>query len=248
MRLTLAEPKYLKDSISIISDLVNEATFKIKPSGIELIAMDPASVAMVIYNLLSSSFTEYELAEEMSITINLANLKQILRRVGPSDIVTISVTEDNKLQILIKGSTTRTFSIPIIETEDKEQRIPDLTFQASITTSSSTLNEAIEDVDIVSESVTFTVEPKKFTVSAEGDLNRAKIEIREGEETKIKYSGKEKSKSKYSIEYLKKMIGGSKLADEVTIEFNNDYPLRLEYKTLNKVQLAFILAPRVDND
>lgn len=248
MKLTLAEPKYLKDSISIISDLVNEATFKLKPSGIELVAMDPASVAMVIYNLLSSSFTEYELQDEMSITISLANLKQVLRRVGPSDILTLSVLEDNKLQIVIKGATTRTFSIPLIETEDKEQRIPELSFSAGVTTTSPTLNDAIEDADIVSESVTLMIEPKKFTISAEGDMKNAKIEIKEGEETKIKFSGKDKIKSKYSIEYLKKMMGGSKLADEVTIEFNNDYPLRLEYKTLNKVQLVFILAPRVDND
>ena len=30
MKLTLAEPNYLKDSVSIISELVNEASFKIK--------------------------------------------------------------------------------------------------------------------------------------------------------------------------------------------------------------------------
>jgi hypothetical protein len=29
MKLTLAEPKYFKDSISIISDLVNEAKFNV---------------------------------------------------------------------------------------------------------------------------------------------------------------------------------------------------------------------------
>ena len=49
MKLTLAEPTYLKDSINIISDLVNEARFKIDRDKIEVIAMDPASVAMVIF-------------------------------------------------------------------------------------------------------------------------------------------------------------------------------------------------------
>ena len=58
MRLTLAEPKYLKDSISIISELVNEAKLKISKDGIELVAMDPANVAMVIFRLLPTAFTE----------------------------------------------------------------------------------------------------------------------------------------------------------------------------------------------
>ena len=37
MRLTLTEPKYLKDSISIISELVNEARFKVTKESIELV-------------------------------------------------------------------------------------------------------------------------------------------------------------------------------------------------------------------
>ena len=84
MRLTLAEPKYLKESISIISELVNEARLKIGKDGIELVAMDPANVAMVIFKLLSSSFTEYHVKEDTQMAINLQNLKQILKRIKPS--------------------------------------------------------------------------------------------------------------------------------------------------------------------
>ncbi len=58
----------------------------------------------------------------------------------------------------------------------------------------------------------------------------------------------DKIKAKYSIEYLKKMMNGAKLANKVGIYFNNDYPLKLEYKTVDKVMLSFILAPRVEND
>ena len=83
---------------------------------------------------------------------------------------------------------------------------------------------------------------------AEGDLNQAKIEIKEDETTKITFSSDDKVRAKYSIEYLKKMISGSKLSDEVTIHFNKDYPLKLEYKSVDKVMLSFILAPRVEND
>ena len=38
----------VNDIISIISDLVTEARFKVTPTAIELVAMDPANVAMVI--------------------------------------------------------------------------------------------------------------------------------------------------------------------------------------------------------
>ena len=248
MILTLAEPGYLKESISIISDLVNEARFKITPNAIELVAMDPANVAMVVFKLLSSSFIEYDVKKDIEIAINLANLKQVLRRASPKDMLTLEMDDDNRLKITLKSNTTRTFNLPIIDLEEKEQKVPDLKFPVTVKTSSSILNEAIADVDFVGESVSFIAEPKKFTLQAEGDLNQAKIDIKEDETTKVNMNGDERVKAKYSIEYLKKMINGSKLSEDVVIQFNNDYPLKLDYKKVDKVMLSFILAPRVEND
>jgi proliferating cell nuclear antigen len=248
MKLTLAEPKYLKESVSIISDLVNEARFKVNKEAIELVAMDPANVAMVIFKLLSSSFTEYDVKKDVEIAINLSNLKQIMRRAKPNDMLTLELDPSNKLMIQLKGDNVRTFNLPIIELDEKEQKIPDLKFPVSVILSSSILNEAVEDVDVVAESVTFLAEPKKFTIFAEGDLSQVKIEMKESDNVKIKNEASEKVKAKYSVEYLKKMISGSKIADEASLYFNNDYPLKLEYKTVDKVMLTFILAPRVEND
>lgn len=247
MKLTLAEPNYLKDSVSIISELVNEASFKIKTNSVELIAMDPANVAMVIFKLLSSAFTEYTVEKETDLAINLTNLKQILRRAKSSDSLSMEVEED-KLKITLSGASKRTFYLPIIDIEEKEQRVPDLHFPVTIKTKTSVLTDAIEDVDVVAESVSMLVEPKKLTIIAEGDLSKAKIEIPSTGDTIIVSDTPDKIKAKYSIEYLKKMMSASKIADEVTIQFNKDYPLKLEYKSVDKVFLSFILAPRVEND
>ncbi|MFH1510859.1 MAG: proliferating cell nuclear antigen (pcna) [Candidatus Woesearchaeota archaeon] len=247
MKLTLAEPKYLRDSVIIISDLVNEARFKITPQAVELVAMDPANVAMVIFKLFSSCFTEYDVKKATEIGINLSNLKQILKRSNPSDMLTIEATQDNKLQITMQGANTRTFSLPMLDIEEKDQKVPELNFTMQVTTPCTMFNSAIEDADIVAESVTLIADDKKFVVQAEGDLSKARIEIK-GDETKISTSSKDTIKAKYSIEYLKKMIGGSKLSDKVEINFSKDYPLRLEYKVVDRMQLAFILAPRVESD
>jgi len=247
MKLTLAEPKYLKESVSIISELVNEGVFKVTPESIELIAMDPANVAMVIFKLLSSSFVDYDVKKDVELAINLSNLKQILRRAKPTDMLTLEIDANNRLLVQLKGNTIRTFSLPIIDLENKEQKVPSLEFPVSISTTSSILSEAIEDVDIVADSVSFIVENGKFIINAEGDLSNANIEIKADDDTKIKGT-KEKVKAKYSIEYLKKMIGAAKLSDRVSVQFNKDYPLKLEFKAVDKLMLSFILAPRVENE
>ena len=148
----------------------------------------------------------------------------------------------------MKSNTIRSFSIPTLELEDKEQRVPELTFPLAIETTSTTLAEAIEDVSVVAESVTFLGEKSKLSIKAEGDLSKAFIEISPNEQTTIKMESEDKVKAKYSLEYLKKMIQGGKLTDHVSLHFNTDYPMKLEYKVTDRLLLSFILAPRVDND
>jgi len=248
MRIQLADATLLKDSISVVSELVNEGRFKINRDGLELVAMDPANVAMVIFKLLASCFTEYDIKKEQEVGINLTNLKQILRRAKADDILTLEITPENKLQIQMKSGTTKTFSLPLINLDEKEQRIPNLTFPVSVTMPSNVLTEAVEDVGIIAESVTFAAEQDHFMIAAEGDLSKADIDIRSSDDVSIRSDTKAKVKAKYSVEYLKKMIQGAKLADMVSISFSQDYPLKVEYKVIDKLLLSFILAPRVEND
>ncbi|MBN1175938.1 proliferating cell nuclear antigen (pcna) [Candidatus Woesearchaeota archaeon] len=245
MKLTLAEPKYLKESVSIISEIVTEATIKVNEDGIELIAMDPANVALVVFRLLSSSFVSYEIDGPTSITLNLNNLKQVLRRTKGGDTLTLEL-EENKLKIVLQSTSKRTFHLPLIDMEEKEQKVPELSFNTTIVTQSSILNDGVDDVDIVGESVTLASKEGLFSISSKGDLTKADVAIPADKVTKVVVE--EESKAKYSIEYLKKMIAGGKLSDVVQIKFSNDYPLKLEYLVQNKLELSFILAPRVDND
>ena len=151
-----------------------------------------------------------------------------------------------KLKVTLKGASKREFLLPLIDVEEKEQKIPSLKFSVTVKTDASVINDAIEDVDIIGESVAFVAAPKAFRISSSSDLSKADVEILADEKTSIE--AKEETKSKYSIEYLKKMIQGAKLCDKVTVQFSKDYPLQLDYTVKDKLQLMFILAPRVDND
>ncbi len=246
MKLTLADSGILKDSISIISELVNEGTFSINKNGMELIAMDPANVAMVIFKLLSSAFVEFDVKEPIKLGINLNDLKQVFRRVKANDMLTLEISGDNRLKIILKSDTTRQFSLPIIDIQDSEQKVPDLTFKATVVTSSARFADAIGDVDIIADSVQMELDSEKLILSAKGDSNSAMIEIKQDNDTKIILEEDRKFKAKYSIEYLKKMI--NRIADTVSIQFDTDYPLKLEYKVVDKLMMSFILAPRVEND
>ena len=80
MRLTLAEPRTLVDSVNVMSEIVNEVRFKVDKEKIDLVAMDPANVAMLDFKLFSTAFTEYSVDKEHELCISLDSLKAVLKR------------------------------------------------------------------------------------------------------------------------------------------------------------------------
>ena len=94
MKLTLQDPRFLKDSITIISELVNEVTISVDKTKLEIIAMDPANVAMIVFKLLNSAFTDYVIEDPKQLSVSLEHLKQMLRRAKPTDTLTLELDEE----------------------------------------------------------------------------------------------------------------------------------------------------------
>ncbi len=247
MKLTLAEPRLLKEPVGILSDLVNDVSFKIDSEKVEIIATDPANVVMVVFKLLSSAFIEYNLEGNEVIAVSLDNLNAILRRLKGNDTLSLELDkEQNKLRIGMSGDSNRTFNLSLIELEDKEQIVPDLNFSSKVITSSKVLEDAVEDVGIVAESISFGLNKERMMIKGEGNLSNAHVEFIGNEDTEIEAG--DEVMAKYSIEYLKKLIKGGKLSDKVTLQWDNDYPMKIEYNVMDKLALSFILAPRVSDD
>jgi len=119
-------------------------------------------------------------------------------------------------------------------------------FSTRIELPSDTLSDAVEDTSSISDALLFVAQPDKFTIKAEGNMSKANIDLIPDDKLRIKCTGT--TKAKYSVDYLKKMIAGSKLSDNVELEFAESYPLKISYKVVDKLLLSFILAPRTEND
>lgn len=249
MKFILSEPRPLREAVSIISEFVTEATFKADKDKLEMVAMDPALVAMIDFKLLASAFIEYEISEPVEFSINLESLKIILKRAKPSDTVSISLDMyKNKLKLSFRGETNRSFSISLIESQENQQKLPNLKFSTKITMLSSRFDETMEDMAIIADSVLLTSENDRLLIKAESPFTDANIEIPSSEDTIISTDSSVPVTSKYSLEYLRKISKASRLVDIVSIEFGNDYPMKAEFKLLDKLKLTFVLAPRVSTD
>ena len=105
----------------------------------------------------------------------------------------------------------------------------------------------IEDAEVVSDAVAFESEPTKFVIAAGDTGSKVKIDLDPKDDIMVNFKVKEKSRSIYSVTYLKKMAKAASISDVASLQFSTNYPLRAEYKAVDKCVLSFILAPRIEN-
>lgn len=242
------DTKLLKDSLNAISNLISEGIFKFNEDGIKLIAADPAMVGLVDFQILNEAFESYEIEDEKEAGLNIEKLYSIIKRTKSSDTLKLEL-EDNKLNITIENSSTRNFSLPVLDLDEED--IPttqDLEFDAKADLKTSVLDKAIGDASIVGETITLTADSDNLNIKSEGDSTDVEFNIEKGSEGLLELTAEESIESMFSIDYLNKMMKGKKLADSVTLNMGNEYPMRLDFKVPDKLELSFILAPRIEEE
>jgi DNA polymerase III sliding clamp (beta) subunit (PCNA family) len=160
--------------------------------------------------------------------------------------LTLELNEkENKLEVALEGDSRRRFAIPLIEISREEMpQIDKLEFSAAAELRADIFEQGINDADIVADSVVIEITPENLRMSAEGNSSKAELNLEKGNEALFDLNTTEKVNSRYSLEYLKKMIKGSKLSEKTRIMLGKDFPLRIEFKGEN-ANLSMILAPRV---
>ena len=213
-----------------------------------IVASDRAVVAGVNFFISKNAFDSYECDKEAKLGINLTNVMQILRR-WKDEKMTISA-EGNKILLSFAGSSKRHFTLPVIDVSKEES--PDLAklesgFTASLTISSDAFSSGVEDAELVGDSVVFTVRKDMFILTSENDSSSTKLEMLPGESLSILSVG-EPVRARYSIDYMKKMLKARKLSGTAKLSLSSEYPLRLSFSVPEKLELSFILAPRVEEN
>ena len=244
-RATLKDVGLLRDSIVAIAELIDEGIFKIDKNGISLTAADRALVAVVDFKILSTAFENYEVDKEQTICVNIGNFLSILKRAGANDKLTIEL-KDSKLELTLANSSKRRFVLPLIDLSQEEvPPIEQLEFTSKVEVKPDILKSGIEDAEIVADSVIFESSHNKFAIKAEGDISSAELELEKGNENLIELKTDGNIKARYPLDYLKKMAKAAKIADTVTVEWGQDYPMKMSFKVMDKLNLSFVLAPRV---
>lgn len=244
----VADGKLLRDMISAIAILVDEATFNLDSEKIELRAMDPSRVAMVDFEWPKTIFDEYQCDQPQKMCINIGELLKLLRRTGKEEAIELVLNpETARLQIAITGKYTRTFNMPTLEPQEEEVPTPKITFKVQAKTTTSGLRQAIEDAQIVSDHVRIEADAEKLVFNASGDLMGAVIQLDKASDALLDLQTQEPAKATFSLSYLAEIIKAASATSEIaSLQFANDMPIRVEFHQPKEGKLTYYLAPRIE--
>ncbi len=247
-KVKMSDAKLFRDMITAISTLVDEATFNLTPEGIKLRAMDPSRVAMIDFEWPKIVFEEYVSDVPSKMCINITELLKLLRRASKDESVELSLDEKTgRLNIGIKGKYERIFNMPTLEATEEEVPTPKITFNVRAKATAEGLNQAIQDVQLVSDHVRIEMDNEKMTMRATGDLMGATVELKKGSDALLDLEAKEPSKATFSLSYLSEIIKtAAATSDIATLEFSTDMPIRIDFQQPKEGKLTFYLAPRIE--
>lgn len=245
--------KEWKDFLWMVSDIVREIRV-ISSGGQYLIAaMDPANVAMFVIEISVS-----RKVPKFDATINTKEFYAIMKEfIGAQHSLDVKIlyqaSKEPHLKILV-GKSDFTLPVTIPAKEDRQIKVPNLTYSAAMMVDSKLLEAAIKRTDMVDVSVRFSIEleSNELVLFAKGDDKE--LPMRNVLDVSAEFFPEAMVEapisSKFSVEYLKKILKHfHKFSPKIKVYLRQDYPVMLEIRNVDRgLFVQFILAPRVDND
>jgi len=234
----------LKEIVTIVSTLVDEAKFSITPDGIRLRAVDPAHVAMVDLKLNKEAFEEYK-ADESELGIDVTKLEQFLRLAKAGEIIDIMNDEEKRRLNVAVGNTTKRMSL-IDTTGMSEPKVPNLNLPAKVTLKIEDISQGIKASESVSDHIALTVTKDSFEMVCEGDTDQVQMKLLKDQ--LIELECEDKVKSLFPLEYFSNMMRAIPSQAKITLNLGNDYPVKIEFSIANgNGSVVFLLAPRIES-
>ena len=246
LRLTISI-KNLKEIADLLNTVVTEAKFKVDNSGISVIAVDPAHVAMISITVPKEVFTEFQMDGEEEIALDVERLKSVIRLANSNDQVSLA-KEKEKLKFEINNIVK---SISLLDNSTvTTPRIPQINSEFYVVLGKTELERGLKAAEDVSDSIRFSLTSEDFRARSMSDSEESEMVLTKDMIKELQCQTP--IKSSYPLEYLLKLVKSLTSSDELKLSFKDDYPLTIEFNfgqsktSPNAIKGSFLLAPRME--
>ena len=247
MKLKTIQASALKSAFEVLKDILNDVNIYFTPTGMRILTLDTAKVALVDMFLSSENFEEYTCDTEIVAGVNITNMFKLLKFISTNDTLTIEIKSQEYLDIRIENNVKKSdtkFQLKLLDINEDQIEVPDIEMNVTTTMASIDFQRICRDMNNLSNYIEIIRDYNKFIIKCEGDFAN--------QETSIECNNSEFEGTiigKYSLKYLNLFTKATGMCSSVHImqEDENRF-LVLKYNVANLGDLKFYLATKVFDD
>ncbi|RLF12135.1 MAG: proliferating cell nuclear antigen (pcna) [Thermoprotei archaeon] len=247
VKVVFHDAKLWRSIIQALSTMVDEATFTFSPEGIRMRAMDPSRIAMVDFEMPSTSFEEYDCEAEAKAGVNLDQFNKLVKRASSGEKLELELKPDEgRLRVRFRGRITRGFAVPLLDLGYEELPTPRISFNVQARLLADAVEEALKDAELVSDHVKIQATPDELVFQSSSDKGESSTTFSKEGGALLELNVKEPSRAMYSLSYLTDMMKASAASDIMELQFSTNIPLTLIFDLPGGGRIQYWLAPRLE--
>ena len=246
MRVTYSAASKFKYITQTLAKINDEGDLIFTLEGMIAYIMSPDKTSLAVLRAPIVSFDEYDVSEEIAFRIRTDEFNKIVKRATRNDDLIIEYRADEQaLQITLRDRKTgvpRIFLLPVIVLDQAEVREPKIEGKARFTMMTDDFKTMIQDAKVVGD---------RLELNAKEDEVIARVTEAEWEYEWIMKDGdpllsltvEEEATSAYTVSSLQVATKPTGAAESVKVEFDTNYPLKIEFSFPKAEKMYLYIAP-----
>lgn len=243
--------------IKLLSDTI---TLQLNSDKLYVQGTDHGCISIFQININKEWFDEYLFKDNdknnYEISLYSPIFYKILNTRTDNHCILFEIDKYDQVSLYLNSSNNndcnKSFNLPLIDVESELMEIPPYNYDLSCTINSKQFKTYIDELSQFGDSIDISHE-KELILSTNNndyasDMGSMKITIKsENLENISKSNEKDNLSYSFSLKKIQSMCQFWKLSKNVTIDFKNNYPMKLQYNLSDQDYVSFYLAPKIED-
>lgn len=240
MKLVTIQSTAVKSVFEVLKEILNDVNVYFTPQGVSIVTLDTARTSLVDLNLSADNFEEYECSEPIIAGVNIANTFKLLKSITNNDVLTISITSKEFMDIEILSESKKqksNFQLKLLDIDESQIEVPELDATCMTTMPSVDFQRICRDMSNIGSEIAIARHRNIMTLACEGDFANQETTLETVEHVDNSVSGV------FSLKYLNIFTKATGMCASVQVVQEQAF-LILQYNVANLGHLKFYLATK----
>jgi proliferating cell nuclear antigen len=242
MKLKTIQASAFKAAFEVLKDILNDVNVYFDSTGMRILTLDTARVALIDFELQADNFEEYECVNPIVAGVNVSNMFKLLKTISNADTLSMELNNRDILKITIENPTKKsrtTFDLKLLDIDENHIEVPDIPVASITILPSMDFQRICRDMNNLSNEIEIKRKENCLIISCSGEFANQETVIDCADVVNGVYAGV------YSLKYLNIFTKATGMCSNVQImqEVDNRF-LILQYNVANLGEVRFYLATK----